>query len=105
MPIAEGWSPHSHHTEGVKIEKEKDVVSEGCTESRFFCRLLISKNWSEVGYLYCAWIMLFAKLIIRNILYEPEKIFFWGMTRVRQHLHIRNKETLVMQEIYLRKML
>ena len=40
-----------------------------------------------------------------NILYEPEKIFFWGMTRVRQHLHIRNKETLVMQEIYLRKML
>ena len=78
MPIEEGWSPHSHHTEGVKIEKEKDVVSEGCTESCIFADYWISKNWSEVGYLYCAVDNAIREAYNPNILYEPEKNILLG---------------------------
>lgn len=54
MPIAEGWSPQSKIREDIVINEEKDIVEDGCTKKCVFAEYWLSKDWAEIGYLYCA---------------------------------------------------
>lgn len=76
--ITEGWSPESKQRKSIIVENENDVIEDGCTKNCIFADYWMSRDWADIGYLYCAADDAIREAYNPDILYVPEKNIIKG---------------------------